>query len=77
MQNVLLRLPRQANDYYPEVRIPQASIDEVQSGLRPLSPDGLPFIRKAQCCSKFGFGNGTFDDGVEFRALQQGNWSPN
>jgi len=37
-------IAKAANDYYPEVRIPQASIDEVQSGLRPLSPDGLPFI---------------------------------
>lgn len=33
-----------ACDYYQGIEIPQASIDEVQSGLRPLSPDGLPFI---------------------------------
>jgi len=37
-------IAKAANDYYPEVYIPQSCIDEVQSGLRPLSPDGLPFI---------------------------------
>ena len=30
--------------YYPTLEIPKTSINEVQSGLRPLSPDGLPFI---------------------------------
>ncbi len=33
-----------AVDYYPQIVIPQKSIDEVKYGLRPLSPDGLPFI---------------------------------
>ena len=30
--------------YYPTLEIPKTCINEVQSGLRPLSPDGLPFI---------------------------------
>ncbi len=30
--------------YYPTLEIPKTSIIDVQSGLRPLSPDGLPFI---------------------------------
>ena len=30
--------------YYPTLEIPKTSITGVQSGLRPLSPDGLPFI---------------------------------
>ena len=30
--------------YYPTLEIPKTSINDVQSGLRPLSPDGLPFI---------------------------------
>ena len=30
--------------YYPNLEIPKTSINGVQSGLRPLSPDGLPFI---------------------------------
>ena len=30
--------------YYPTLEIPKTSINNVQSGLRPLSPDGLPFI---------------------------------
>ena len=33
-----------ARDYYPGIMIPQTSINEVKIGLRPLSPDGLPFI---------------------------------
>ena len=37
-------IAKAANDYYPKLRIPKASINEVRSGLRPLSPDGLPFI---------------------------------
>lgn len=30
--------------YYPDIKITQEVIDDVQCGLRPLSPDGLPFI---------------------------------
>ena len=33
-----------AANYYPGVSISQKTKDEVQCGLRPLSPDGLPFI---------------------------------
>ena len=33
-----------ATKYYPALEIPKTSINDVQSGLRPLSPDGLPFI---------------------------------
>ncbi len=33
-----------ARDYYPNITIPQSALDDVKSGLRPLSPDGLPFI---------------------------------
>ena len=35
---------KSARDYYPGIVIPQTSVDDVKSGLRPLSPDGLPFI---------------------------------
>ena len=37
-------IAKAAVDYYPQIVIPQKSIDEVKYGLRPLSPDGLPFI---------------------------------
>lgn len=37
-------IAKAAHDYYPKLRVPEASINEVRSGLRPLSPDGLPFI---------------------------------
>ena len=37
-------IAKAARNYYPGLAIPQSSIDQVKSGLRPLSPDGLPFI---------------------------------
>ena len=42
--NRVASIVKAARDYYPGLVIPQVSIDEVKSGLRPLSPDGLPFI---------------------------------
>jgi D-amino-acid dehydrogenase len=37
-------IAKAARDYYPNIAIPQSALDDVKSGLRPLSPDGLPFI---------------------------------
>ena len=37
-------IAKAARDYYPNITIPQSALDDVKSGLRPLSPDGLPFI---------------------------------
>ncbi|MEK9612824.1 MAG: FAD-dependent oxidoreductase [Flavobacteriaceae bacterium] len=37
-------IAQSASDYYPHLKISQKTIDSVQCGLRPLSPDGLPFI---------------------------------
>ena len=39
-----------AKEYYLGLEISQKTIAETQCGLRPLSPDGLPFIGKHQMC---------------------------
>ena len=33
-----------ASDYYPNLSLPFPSIEKIWNGLRPLSPDGLPYI---------------------------------
>lgn len=33
--------------YYPELNVPMPSLDQVWHGLRPCSPDGLPFIGRS------------------------------
>ncbi len=33
-----------ANNYYPEVEINATEMDKAKSGMRPVSPDGLPYI---------------------------------
>lgn len=37
-----------AKEYYNELQIKQTELDDAQCGLRPCSPDGLPFIGRAQ-----------------------------
>jgi D-amino-acid dehydrogenase len=44
VQGILKSLPQYFPGFYPEVRIPE----EVWSGLRPCSPDGLPYIGKTK-----------------------------
>ncbi len=43
-QNRVEAIAAAAANYYPGVSISQKTKDEAQCGLRPLSPDGLPFI---------------------------------
>ena len=35
-----------AERYYPGIRIPDEALDSARSGLRPVSPDGMPYIGK-------------------------------
>ena len=44
-------IARSAKDYYPQVLIPQEELANVKCGLRPLSPDGLPFIGRHSKCN--------------------------
>ena len=43
-------IARAASEYYPEVTITQQEQEAVRCGLRPLSPDGLPFIGRHSKC---------------------------
>jgi len=36
--------------YFPEVKISNAEKKDAASGLRPVSPDGLPYIGKSEKC---------------------------
>ena len=44
-------IAKAASTYYPDIKITQEVIDHVQCGLRPLSPDGLPFIGRHSAIS--------------------------
>ena len=44
-------IAKAASTYYPKVEVSQKAIDTVQCGLRPLSPDGLPFIGRHSAVS--------------------------
>ena len=39
---------RSINDYYPDIAVPMPDMAAVWSGLRPCSPDGLPYIGRVQ-----------------------------
>lgn len=43
-KNRVEAIARAAREYYPGVNIRKETLEEAQCGLRPLSPDGLPFI---------------------------------
>ena len=47
----VIAIARAAKDYYPQVLIPQEELANVKCGLRPLSPDGLPFIGRHSKCN--------------------------
>ena len=44
-------IARAASAFYPNVVPNQTDIDEVKCGLRPLSPDGLPYIGRHSKCA--------------------------
>ena len=43
-------IAKAAHSYYPEISISEQEKKEASSGLRPLSPDGLPYIGKPDNC---------------------------
>ena len=53
-----MRLLKLRKDFYPELNISQKAIENVQCGLRPLSPDGLPFIGRHQKYSNLSLATG-------------------
>lgn len=51
-------IAKAAEDYYQDVSITQEEIEDASSGLRPLSPDGLPYIGRTQKCSNLTIATG-------------------
>lgn len=47
-----------ASQYYPGLKLSQATKEKVKCGLRPLSPDGLPFIGRHSNCSNLTIATG-------------------
>ncbi|MBJ6367730.1 NAD(P)/FAD-dependent oxidoreductase [Snuella sedimenti] len=47
-----------ATHYYPEVSLTPEEKDNAASGLRPVSPDGLPYIGKSNACSNLTIATG-------------------
>jgi D-amino-acid dehydrogenase len=46
------------SDYYPNLKITQEEKDNVACGLRPVSPDGLPYIGKSNKCKNLTIATG-------------------
>lgn len=47
-----------AHDFYPDIVIDQLEMDNAKSGLRPVSPDGLPYIGKCETINNLTFATG-------------------
>ena len=51
-------IARGVADFYPQLNLPQADIANAKCGLRPLSPDGLPYIGKHPNCDNLTLATG-------------------
>ncbi len=51
-------IAKAAESYYNNLRITQEEKDDAQCGLRPVSPDGLPYIGKSSKCKNAIFATG-------------------
>ncbi|WP_299110994.1 FAD-dependent oxidoreductase [uncultured Winogradskyella sp.] len=47
-----------ANHYYPNIKLTQTEKDDAACGLRPVSPDGLPYIGKSKMCKNLTIATG-------------------
>ncbi|EAR01167.1 NAD(P)/FAD-dependent oxidoreductase [Maribacter sp. HTCC2170] len=47
-----------ARDFYPEITISQDELEDAKSGMRPVSPDGLPYIGKCDTINNLTFATG-------------------
>ena len=47
-----------AKRYYPEIEVTEEEKAEAKSGLRPVSPDGLPYIGRSKACDNLVFATG-------------------
>ena len=51
-------IAKAANNFYPDVTLTQEEKNDVASGLRPVSPDGLPYIGKSSKCENLTIATG-------------------
>ncbi|SHG98272.1 NAD(P)/FAD-dependent oxidoreductase [Winogradskyella jejuensis] len=51
-------IAKAAKDYYPNITINSEAIDNAKCGLRPCSPDGLPYIGKSSKCENLTIATG-------------------
>ncbi|MGB6152875.1 MAG: FAD-dependent oxidoreductase [Pricia sp.] len=54
----VLAIANGAKKFYPELEITQEEIDDAQTGMRPVSPDGLPYIGKSKNIKNLTFATG-------------------
>lgn len=57
-RNRVASIAKAAAEYYPGITISESTKNEAQCGLRPLSPDGLPFIGRHAKCSNLTIATG-------------------
>ena len=51
-------IAKAANNFYPDVSLTEEEKNDVASGLRPVSPDGLPYIGKSSKCDNLTIATG-------------------
>jgi D-amino-acid dehydrogenase len=51
-------IAKAASKYYPDIEITSQEKEQAQSGLRPVSPDGLPYIGKSSKCENLTIATG-------------------
>ncbi|MGB5170334.1 MAG: FAD-dependent oxidoreductase [Eudoraea sp.] len=51
-------IAKAAQNYYPDIRISSEDMSKAKSGLRPVSPDGLPYIGKSKNYDNLTFATG-------------------
>jgi len=51
-------IAKAVNTYYPSIQLSETEIQTATCGLRPLSPDGLPFIGKPESCENMTIATG-------------------
>ena len=54
----VLAIAKGAKSFYPEIEITQDEIAEAKTGMRPVSPDGLPYIGKSDKIKNLTFATG-------------------
>ncbi|NHF60233.1 FAD-dependent oxidoreductase [Flavobacteriaceae bacterium TP-CH-4] len=54
----VLAIAKGAKSFYPNLEIHQAEIDAAQTGMRPVSPDGLPYIGRSSAYKNLTFATG-------------------